>query len=138
MGDKKSNEQSTARELTGSFLDHQSGRSFPYVVRYRATDPAAANDVPWEARIKLAARWHAVDADLSAYPVNPSAHRLQTEEDVRDAALSAMCAMDVEAALQTDASARQNRLSVRLLGLSLIVAAVGSGAWWWETHSFPG
>ena len=138
MGDKKSHQQSTALELTGIFLDHQSGRSFPYVVRYRATDPVAANDIRWEARIKLAAGWLAVDANLSAYPVNHSAHRLQTEEDVRDAALSAMCAMDVEAALQTDASARQNRLSVRLLGLSLIVAAVGSGAWWWETHSFLG
>ena len=134
MPDKNVYDPSTERALTGSFLDHQSGKSFPYVVRYRATDPAAANDVRWEARIKLASRWHAVDANLSAYPVNHSAHRLQTEEDVRDAALSAMCVMDVEAAFQADASARQTRLSRRLLGLSLIVAAVGSGTWWWETH----
>lgn len=132
MLDKNRQNISIAQELNGSFLDHQSGMSFPYVVRYQL----AANDVRWAAHIKLASTWHPVDASLARDPSDQALSPLSSAEDVRDAALSAMCGMDLQAALDSALSARQARLTRRLLGLCLAIAVLGSGAWWWESHAF--
>jgi len=131
MLDKNRQNSSNTHELTGSFLDHRSGQSFPYVVRYLV----AANDIRWAAHIRLASTWHPVDASLASYPSGRGEPRLSNAEEVRDAALSAMCGMDMHAALDAALAARQERLTRRLLGLSLVIAALGSGAWWLESHS---
>ena len=132
MLDNNIQDDSSMGELTGSFLDHFSGRAYPYVVRYRI----AANDVQWTARIRLASVWRTVDAGPAASAVRPPFDRAETESDVRDAALSAMYGMDLPAALAAIGSARRRRLRRQCLCSALVVAALGAGAWLWETHSF--
>lgn len=122
-----------AGELTGSFLDHQNGLSLPYVVAYKSV----GDEVHWAARIRLASVWHAVDASPAGRSFQPFG-KLETEEDVRDAALSAMCALDMPAALRAAMAARRIRRTRQLVCTGLMAAVMGSGAWLWHTGAFVG
>jgi len=130
MPDKTDRTVELSTELDGAFLNHETGRSYAYVARFRKT----ATDLVWSARIRLGDRW--VPIRGGRVPDGGSVRdTFAMSELVRDSVLDSLYGNEMDEALAAAEHHRKRGQKRWRLGLALAGCALaGSGVAWLVHH----